>query len=65
MRQKNKQYVNTKPISIGKPKIKRVVLSGKDSFKYFIGYKNKTNAVPFSVPLYIKLLQMYAFAGYF
>ena len=65
MRQKNKQYVNTKPISIGKLKIKRVVLSGKDSFKYFIGYKNKTNAVPFSVPLYIKLLQMYAFAGYF
>ena len=48
--------------------IKRIALSdkksyGKDSCKYFIGYRHEGNAFP--SPLYIKLSQMNAYAKYF
>ena len=48
--------------------IKRIVLSdkklyGKDSFKYFIGYRHSGNVFP--LPLGIKLPEMNAYAKYF
>ena len=56
------------PININKVDIKRIVLPdkksyGKDSFKYFIGYRHEGNAFP--SPLCIKLPQMNAFTKYF
>ena len=58
--QKNEQYINQKPISIDKVEIKGVVLSKKDSFKYFNRCKNEANT--FLVLLCIKLPQMNAYA---
>ena len=57
-------HKNTKPININKGDIEEIVLShkksyGKDSFKYFIGYRHKGNAFP--SPLYVKLPQMNAY----
>ena len=57
-------YKNTKPININEGDIEEIVLShkksyGKDSFKYFIGYRHKGNAFP--SPLYVKLPQMNAY----
>ena len=57
-----------KPININEVDIEEIVLShkksyGKDSFKYFIGYRHKGNA--FLSPLYVKLPQMNAYAKYF
>ena len=56
---------NKRSININKVDIKRTVLSdkksnGKDSFKYFIGYRHEGNVFP--SPLCIKLRQMNAFA---
>ena len=62
-------HKNKRPISTDKVKTKRIVLSEKDSygkkgsFKYFIGYINKTYAFP--VPLCIKLPQINAYVKYF
>ena len=64
---KNAFHKNKRPISIDKVEIRRIVLSKKDlydkkgSFKYFIGYINKTDAFP--VPL--KLPQMNEYVKYF
>ena len=59
---------NKKPININEVDIEETVLSykksyGKDSFKYFIGYRDKSNA--FLSPLYVKPPQMNAYAKYF
>ena len=61
-------YKNKKPININEVDIEEVVLSlkksyGKDSFKYFIGYRHKGNGFPSL--LYVKLPQMTAYAKYF
>ena len=61
-------HKNKKPININKVDIKRIALSDKksqlkDSFKYFVGYRNKGNAFPSL--LYIKLPQMNAYTKYF
>ena len=61
-------HKNKKPINIDKVDIEEIVLShkksrGKDLFKYFIRYRHKGNAFP--SPLYVKLLQMNAYAKYF
>ena len=57
-----------RPINITEVNIWKIVLShktsyGKDSFKYFIGYRHKGNAFP--SPLCVKLPQMNAYAKYF
>ena len=59
---------NKKPININEVDIEETVLSykksyGKDSFKYFIGYRDKGNAS--LSPLYVKPPQMNAYAKYF
>ena len=61
-------HKNEKPINISEVDIKRIALSdeksyGKDSFKYFIGYRHEGNVFP--SPLCVKLLQMNAYAKYF
>ena len=61
-------YKYKKPININEVDIEEIVLShkksnGKDSFKYFIGYRHKCNAFP--SPLCVKLPQMNAYAKYF
>ena len=61
-------HKNKKPININEVDIEETVLSykesyGKDSFKYFIGYRNRGNA--FLSPLCVKLPQMNAYAKYF
>ena len=61
-------HKNKKPININEVDIKRIALSdkksyGKDSFKYFIGYRHEGNAFP--SPLCRKLSQMNAYATYF
>ena len=61
-------HKNKKPININEVDIKRIASSdkrsyGKDSFKYFIGYRHEGNAFP--SPLFIKLPQMNAYAKYF
>ena len=58
-------HKNKKPININEVDIEEIVLShkksyGKDSFKYFIGYRHNGNAVP--SPLCIKLPQVNAYA---
>ena len=58
-------HKNKKPININEVDIEEIVLShkksyGKDSFKYFIGYRHNGNAVP--SPLCIKLSQVNAYA---
>ena len=65
---KNAFRKNKRPININKIDIEEIVLShkksyGKDSFKYFIGYRHKGNAFP--SPLCVKLPQMNAYAKYF
>ena len=54
--------------NINEVDIDEIVLShkksyGKDSFKYFVGYRHWGNAFP--SPLYVKLPQMNASAKYF
>ena len=61
-------HKNQKIININKVDIKRIELSdeksyGKDSFKYFIGYRHEGNGFP--SPLRIKRPQMNAYAKYF
>ena len=61
-------HKNKKPININEVDIKRIASSdkrsyGKDSFKYFIGYRHEGNA--FRSPLCIKFSQMNAYATYF
>ena len=61
-------HKNKKPTNINEGNIKEIVLShkksyGKDSFKYFIGYKHEGNAFPSL--LCVKLPQMNANAKYF
>ena len=60
-------HKNKKPININKVDIKRTTSDkksyGKDSFKYFIGYRHEGNA--FRSPLCIKFSQMNAYATYF
>ena len=61
-------HKNKKPININEVDIKRIASSdkrsyGKDSFKYFIGYRHEGNAFP--SPLCIKLPQMNAYTKYF
>ena len=56
-------HKNKKPININEVDIKRIALSnkkiiGKDSFKYFVGYRHEGDAFP--SPLCIKLPQMNA-----
>ena len=58
-------HKNKKLININEVDIEEIVLShkksyGKDSFKYFIGYRHNGNAVP--SPLCIKLSQVNAYA---
>ena len=57
-------HKNKKPININEVDIEEMVLShkksyGKDSFKYFIGFRHKGNAFP--SPLCVKLPQMVAY----
>ena len=61
-------HKNKKPININEVDIKRIALSdkksyGKDSFKYFIGYRHEGNAFPSL--LCVKLPQMNAYTKYF
>ena len=61
-------HKNKNPININEVDIKRITLSekksnGKDSFKYFIGYRYEGNAFP--SPLGVKFPQMNAYAKYF
>ena len=61
-------HKNKKPSNINEVDIEEIILChktshGKDSFKYFIGYRHKGNAFP--SPLCVKLLQMNAYAKYF
>ena len=61
-------HKNKKPININEVDIEEMVLShkksyGKDSFKYFIGFRHKGNAFP--SPLCVKLPQMNEYAKYF
>ena len=61
-------HKNKKPFKINKIDIERIVLSdkkscGKNSSKYFIGYRHEGNAFP--SPLWIKLPQMNVYAKYF
>ena len=61
-------HKNKTPININEVDIEEIVLShkklyGKDSFKYFIRYRNEGNAFP--SPLCIKLPQMNVNAKYF
>ena len=60
-------HKNKKPININKVDIKRTTSDkksyGKDSFKYFIGYRHEANLVP--SPLHIKLPQKNAYTKYF
>ena len=66
---KNAFYKNKRPINTDKIEIGRIMLSKKDSygkkgsFKYIIGYINKTDAFP--VPLCITLPQMNGYVKYF
>ena len=57
-------HKNKKPININEVDIKRTASDkksyGKDSFKYFIGYRHEGNVFP--SPLCIKLPQMNAYA---
>ena len=60
-------HKNKKPININEVNIKRIALLGKksygkDSFKYFIGYRHEGNVFP--SPLCIKLPQMNVYAKY-
>ena len=59
---------NKRPININEEDIERIKLSdknpyGKNSFKYFIGYRHEGNA--FLSPLCIKPPQMNAYTKYF
>ena len=61
-------HKNKRPININEVDIEEIVLSHKksykkDSFKYFIGYRNKDNAFP--SPLCVKLPQMNTYGKYF
>ena len=61
-------FIKIKNINIDEVDIEEIVLShkkscNKDSFKYFIGYRNKGNAFP--SPLCVKLPQINAYANYF
>ena len=61
-------HKNKGPININEVDIERIKLSnkksyGKDSFKYFIGYRHECNALP--SPLFIKLPQMNVYTKYF
>ena len=61
-------HKSKKPINVNEVNIEEIVLShkksnGKDSFKYFIGYRHKGNTFP--SPLYEKLPQINAYAKYF
>ena len=61
-------HKNKGPININEVDIERIKLSnkksyGKDSFKYFIGYRHEGNAFP--SPLFIKLPQMNVYTKYF
>ena len=66
---KNASHKSTRPISIDKIEIRKIVLSKKylygkkGLFKYFIGYINETDTFP--VPLCIKLPQMNGYIKYF
>ena len=59
---KNAFHKNKRPINIDKVETRKIVLLKidsydiQDSFKYFMGYLNETDAFP--VPLFIKLPQM-------
>ena len=57
---KNAFHKNKKTININEVDKKSY---GKDSFKYFIGYRHEGNAFP--SPLCIKLPQMNTYAKYF
>ena len=61
-------HKNKRPINLNEVDIERIKLSdkkwyGKDSFKYFIGYRHEGNAFP--TPLCIILPQMNAHTKYF
>ena len=61
-------HKNKKPININEVDIEEIVSShkksyGKNSFKYFIGYRHNGNGFP--SPLCIKRPQMNAYAKYF
>ena len=61
-------HKNKRPININEVDIERIKLSGKksygkDSFKYFIGDRNKANTFPPS--LCLKISQMNAYRKYF
>ena len=61
-------HKNKRPININEEDIERIKLSykksyGKDSFKYFIGYRHEGNAFPSL--LCVKLPQMNAYTKYF
>ena len=65
---KSALHKNKTPININKVNIEEIVLfhkkpHGKDSFKYFIGYRHKDNI--FLSPLCVKLPQMNAYGKYF
>ena len=60
-------HKNKTPININEVDIEEIVLShkksyGKDSFKYFIGYRHK---YVFPSPLCVKLRQLNAYGKYF
>ena len=61
-------HKNKRPINLNEVDIERIKLSdkkwyGKDSFKYFIGYRHEGNAFP--TPLCIILPQMNAHTKHF
>ena len=66
---KNAFHKNKRPVNIDRVEIRRIELFKKDSygkkgsFKFFIGYINKTDALP--IPLCIKLPQMNEYVKYF
>ena len=60
-------HKNEKPFNINEVDIEEIFSSykksyGKNSFKYFIGYRHKGNAFP--SPLHVKLPQMNVYAKY-
>ena len=60
---KNKKLSNINEVEIEEIILCHKTSHGKDSFKYFIGYRHKGNAFP--SPLCVKLLQMNAYTKYF
>ena len=60
---KNKKSININEVDIEEIVLSHKKLYSKYSFKYFIGYRHKSNAFP--SPLCVKPPQMNAYAKYF